>query len=127
MKARSMQDHIPSEAAAALGGLAAKLLPAGIGATLVVLVDPPADKKELFARFFIGLAMSGMFTELTIDLLRNLSWFSALTVGNVWHVVAVAGVWGGIGWFVVGGLVMWLKKLRADPVATIAEAKKDLT
>lgn len=101
-----------------------KLLPAGLGAALVVLVDPPEDKKELFARFFIGLAMSGMFTEVSIDVLHGFNWFATLTVHNVWHVVAVAGVWGGIGWFVVGGLTMWLKKFRADPIPTIAETKE---
>ena len=32
------------------GGLMAKLLPAGIGAAIMVLVDPPQSKRELFFR-----------------------------------------------------------------------------
>jgi len=110
----------------AASGLLAKLLPAAFGAWLMLMVDPPEDRKELFTRVFVGLGMSGLFTEATIDVLHGLSWFAAIDPRNIWHVVAVAGVWGAVGWFVVGALVMWLKKLRNDPVAAIGEAKKVL-
>lgn len=110
-------------ASAAAGGLLAKLLPAGIGAGLMVLVDPPATKRELFVRLFAGLAMSFLLTGATIDGVRTIGWFSWLERGNLEHVVAVAGLWGALGWFVIGGLAMWGKKLRADPAAAIKELR----
>jgi hypothetical protein len=104
--------------------IVAKLLPAGLGAWIMTRVDPPEDKKEEFTRFFVGLGMSGLFTEVTIDVLHNnFKWAEALDVHNIWHIVAVAGAWGAVGWFVVGALVMQLKKMRSDPVGAMKDIK----
>lgn len=109
---------------AGAGILLAKLLPAGAGALLMVLVDPPENKRELFTRLFVGLVMSMMFTGTTIDGLHSLSWFSFLDRHSVEHVCAIAGLWGALGWFVIGGMSMWARKFKGDPSGAIADAKK---
>lgn len=115
----------PTSSAAAAGGLLAKLLPAGLGAAIMILVDPPQNKRELFARLFVGLGMSFLLTPFTIDFLHsNVGLFNVLDYHNVQHVCAVAGAWGAVGWFIVGAAAMWLKKFRADPMAAIEDAKK---
>lgn len=110
---------------AAASGLLAKLLPAGLGAAIMILVDPPQNKRELFARLFVGLGLSFLLTRITMDFLHgNFSIFTVLDPRNVEHVCAVGGLWGAAGWFVVGGAAMWLKKFRADPMAAIEDAKR---
>lgn len=112
----------PSSAFA--GGLLAKLLPAGIGAAIMVAVHPPQDKKELFARIFVAFACSYLFYGFTFDLLHSLSWFSFLNKTNEDHAFAVRGLLGACGWFFMGGFSMLLQKFRADPVGTVKEVKE---
>jgi hypothetical protein len=108
----------------AAAGLLAKLLPAGIGAGLMVLVDPPQSKRELFLRLFAGMGCSFLFTGTVLDLLHSFALFAFLDKANHDHRMAVAGALGAVGWFVLGAAAMLLKKFRADPVATVEEVKK---
>jgi hypothetical protein len=41
---------------AAAGGLLAKLLPAGLGAALMIAVDTPKTRREWFLRIFVAFA-----------------------------------------------------------------------
>lgn len=132
MKAAKMQEQLSNTDAAwlapILGWLAAlltKLLPAGLGAAIVVLVDPPATKRDLFARFFCAFVASVFLGDFALDLLRaNVGWLSFLDPGKRTHAAAIDFIMGAVGWFLFGGAVMWLKKLRAEPAAAIEEAKR---
>lgn len=112
----------PTSSAGA-GLLLVKLLPAGVGAALMVAVDPPKNKRELFARLFAAFASSYLFGDTIFDLLHSLSLFSFLDHGVRAHAVAVDGVVGALGWFVLGGVSMMAKRFRTDPVATAKELK----
>lgn len=113
-------------ASAVAGGLLAKLLPAGIGAALMVAVDPPDSKTELFARVFVAFAASYLFGDAMFDFLQSFSLFSFMDHAKRAHSVAVDGIVGAMGWFVLGGASMMLKKFRNDPVKTVEDAKKVL-
>lgn len=121
---RMQELKLSPEAAGWLGTILYKFLPAGVGAFLMVAVHLPQTKRELFARVFVALAGSLLFTDVLFDFLHSLSWFSFLDDSKKSHVAAVAGLIGACGWFVLGGVSMWLKKFRADPVAAVEEAKK---
>lgn len=106
-----------------VGVLLAKFLPAGIGAALMVAVDPPKDKRELFARLFVAFAASYLFGDVVFDFLRTVGWFSFLDHAKRAHVVAVDGLVGAAGWSVLGGGSMLLKKFRTDPAGTVRELR----
>lgn len=110
--------------AGAAGAILAKLLPAGIGAALMVAVDPPKDKRELFVRLFVAFAFSYLFGDVLFDFLRSLDTFAFLSPAKRSHTTAVDGLAGAIGWSVLGAGSMWLKKFRADPVAAVEDAKR---
>lgn len=113
----------PTSSAVA-GGLLAKLLPAGIGAAIMVCVDPPQCKRELFARVFVALACAYLFGDTVLDLLHSFSLFAFLDAGKRAHQVAIDGLTGGLGWSFMGGVSMWMRKFRANPIEAIDEAKK---
>lgn len=113
-------------ATAGAAGILAKLLPAGIGAALMVAVDPPADKRELFARLFVAFAFSYLFGDVAFDFAKSFALFAFLDASKRMHNVAVDGFMGAVGWSVLGGVSMWLKKFRANPVQAVEEAKKVL-
>lgn len=116
-----------SAAAAAAGGLLAKLLPAGIGAAIMVAVHPPQNKRELFARLFVAFACSYLFYGFTFDLLHSFGFFAFLDKANEDHAFAVRGLLGACGWFFMGGTSMLMQKFRTDPLGTMDEVKKELT
>lgn len=119
-----MQDLSNTDAAGWIAALLYKLLPGGLGAAVMICVDPPKGKRELFARLFVAFVFSAMLGDVAFDFLHSLSWFSFLDAGRRAHTVPVDFIVGGLGWFVIGGVSMWLKKFRADPVAAVEEAKK---
>lgn len=93
-----------------------KFLPAGLGAAIAIMVDPPQSKRDLFARFFAAFVMSAMFGELAMELLRaNVAWLSFLDPTKRSHAAAVDFIIGAFGWFVVGGLVMLATRWRNNP------------
>lgn len=108
------------------GGLLAKLLPAGIGAAIMIAVDMPATKREWFARIFVAFAFSYAFYGLAFDFTKSIPWFSFLDKNNEDHQFAIRALLGATGWFVMGGAAMVLKKFRKDPVAAVADVKKSI-
>lgn len=125
MKATNMQDHISPEAAgwiAAAMPTLAKLVPAGLGALIMVAIDPPQSRRELFARLAAAGACSMFLGDIALDALH--SWFAFIDPTKHTHHAAVSFLVGACGWFVLGGLAVVLKKLRADPIATIQEGKE---
>lgn len=99
----------------AAGALIWKLLPAGIGAAIMIAVDPPGSKKELFARAFVAFAMSYLFGDVAFEAAKGLSWLAFLDASKPAHWNAVAGVVGAAGWFVAGGASVTLKRFRRSP------------
>lgn len=112
----------PTSSAGA-GVLLAKLLPAGIGAALMIAVDTPQTKREWFVRIFVAFACSFTFYGFTFDLLKSLSWFAFLDRANEDHQFAIRALLGACGWFLLGGAAMVLKRFRADPAAAVRELR----
>lgn len=117
------EQHYP-EAAGISAALLAKFLPAGLGALVMVAVDLPKTKRELFARLFVAFVVSLMLGDVAFDFLHTFSWFSFLDATKRSHTSAVDFIMGGVGWFVMGGTSMWLRKFRVDPAGAVAEAKE---
>jgi hypothetical protein len=97
----------------ALGALLYKFLPASLGAAIMVAVDPPATKRELFARAFVAFAASYLFGDIAFEI--AMGYFTWLNPFKPAHLNAVAGVVGAAGWFVAGASNQWLKKYRIKP------------
>jgi hypothetical protein len=106
-----------------LSALLTKLLPAGIGAAIMIAVDMPSSKRELFLRVFVAMACSIVFGEALFDYLDSTDWFAFLDPLKHMHHAAVNAVLGGAGWFVMGGAAMMLKRFRADPAAAVQAIK----
>lgn len=119
-----MQDLSNTETAGWIAALLYKLLPAGIGAGIMIAVQLPETKREWFLRIFVALACSALLCDFVFDMLHSFSLFAFLDDSKKSHVSAVAGLVGALSWFVMGGVGMWLKKFRADPVAAVEEAKR---
>jgi hypothetical protein len=106
------------------GGMAvilAKFFPAAVGAALMIAVDPPKTKRDLFARAFVAFAASYLFGDLLFDFLHTFSMFAFLENGKRSHQTAVDGFVGAVGWFVAGGLAVMLKRFRTRPLETMDE------
>lgn len=122
-----MHDHLPSpEAAGWFAALCYKLLPAGLGAAIMIAVDTPRTKGELFARVFVAFSCTYLIGDLVFDLLRTFSFFAFLDSQKRAHTVAVDGLVGAFGWFVLGGIAMWLRRFRSKPLQAIKDAKQAL-
>jgi hypothetical protein len=120
-----MQDlHQSPEAAGWVAALLYKLLPGGLGAAVMICVDPPESKRELFARLFVAFACSLVLGDVVFDLAHSFTLFAFLDATKRAHTVAVDFIVGGVGWFVIGGAAMLLKRWKADPVAAAEAAKK---
>jgi hypothetical protein len=86
------------------GGIApAKLAPAGIGAAIMVLVDPPANKRELFLRVFVAFAASYLLGDVVFDMLHSTAAFAFLDHAKRAHTVAIDGLVGALGLVVLRG------------------------
>jgi hypothetical protein len=111
-----MQDLQSPESASWIAALLYKLLPGGLGAAVMICVDPPESKRELFARMFVAFACSVVLGEAVFDFAHSFALFAFLDAAKRSHTVAVDFIVGGIGWAAIGGSAMLLKKWRANPV-----------
>jgi hypothetical protein len=98
-----------------------KLLPAGLGAAIMVAVDPPRTRSETLARAFVAFAFSHLFGDVAAALAAAyVPHFDAASAG---HVRALNGALGALGWFVCGGVAVIAKRFRRDPVKTVRNLK----
>jgi hypothetical protein len=100
-----------------------KFVPAPLGAVVMIAVDMPKTRSELFWRLVVSFVFSVMLGEAVFDFLDSFALLAFLDSAKRSHVAAVDFLVGGSGWFVLGAGAMWLRKLRADPMAAIADAK----
>lgn len=104
-------------ASSAAAGIAlAKLLPAGLGAALMVAVDMPKTRGELFARFFVAFACSHLFGDVVLNILQQ--WVPHLT-GR-----AVDGGLGALGYFLAGGVAVLAKRFKRQPLVTADKIRR---
>lgn len=113
-------------ASGAAGGiLLAKFLPAGLGAAIMVAVDMPKTRGELFARVFVAFSFSYLFGELAVSAIAAApligDWFSPARAG---HVRAVDGLLGAFGWFAAGGVSVLAKRFKRRPLHTVREVRE---
>ena len=101
---------------AAAGFALAKLFPAGIGAALMVAVDMPRTRGELFARFFVAFACSHLFGDVALAILQQ--WAPMLTAR------AVDGAMGALGYFLAGGVSVLAKRFRRQPLKTAGQLRR---
>lgn len=114
-----------SEPASGAGAaLLAKLWPAGLGALIVIAVDPPNNRRELFLRVFVAFACSYLFGDVVFDFLRTTGAGAFLDASKRGHATAVDGFVGAVGWFFVGAASVWLRKFKRKPLETISETKQ---
>jgi hypothetical protein len=113
-----------SETGGAMAIVLTKFLPPAIGAAIMVAVDIPKTKRELFTRLLVAFACSYLFGEAVFDFLDSTSWFSFLDHAKRAHNTAVDGIVGGLGYSAASGLAMWLQKFRAQPIEALQDAKK---
>lgn len=119
-----MSDPLQSpDAAGWCAALLYKLLPGGLGALVMVCVDPPTNKRELFARLLVAFIVSYYLGDVAFDALRSFAWLSFLDPTKRAHTVGVDFIVGGAGWFLVGAAAMALKRLKGDPIGTVKELK----
>lgn len=117
-----MQEQIQTpEAAGWLSAVAAKFLPAVLGATIMVLVDMPRTKREAFARFFVALAASYLWGDMAFDAMRSTAAFAWVQPR---HLAGVYGIVGACGYFVAGGAAMLLRGFKRSPMEWLAGAWK---
>lgn len=101
-----------------------KFAPAPLGALVMIAVDMPKTRTELFWRLVVSFIASVMLGEAVFDFLHSLSWFTFLDSAKRSHVAAVDFIVGGSGWFLLGGAAMLLRRFRGDPLATVQDVKK---
>lgn len=124
MKVAKMQDHLNPDTASWLAAVLYKFLPAGLGAFIMILVEPPKTRRELFWRLVAAFICSAVFGELAMDWLHSLSWFAFLDPLKRSHQAAIDFIVGGSGWFLLGGAGVMLRKWRGDPLAAIDSVKR---
>jgi hypothetical protein len=105
-------------------GAVVKLMPAALGALLMILVDMPKTKREYFIRFAAAFIVSIMFGRVLFDFLDSFAWLSFLDRSVDEHRDAVSGLAGALGYFFLGGLVQLANRFRIDPLKTISEVKE---
>lgn len=114
------------EAASWIAAAAYKFLPAALGAAIMIVIEPPKTRGELFWRLVAAFICSAIFGELTMDFLKSVQWFAFLDPAKRSHQAAVDFIVGGSGWFLLGGGGVLLRRFKADPAAAAEEAKKAL-
>jgi hypothetical protein len=111
------------EAASWIVAVLYKFLPAALGAALMIVIEPPKTRKELFWRLVAAFICSAMFGELAMDWLHSVSWFAFLDPFKRSHQAAIDFIVGGSGWFILGGGGVMLRRFKGDPVTTVKDAK----
>lgn len=124
MKVFPMQDQINPEAAGWLAALLYKFLPASLGAALMIVIEPPKTRKELFWRLVAAFVCSAIFGEFAMDLLKSFSLFVFLDPLKRSHQAAIDFIVGGSGWFLLGGGGVLLRRFKGDPLPVIEDIKK---
>ena len=111
-----MQEQLGStQELSGLALLLAKLMPAGLGAALIIAVDTPKTLRELFARVFVAFACSYLFGETLFDFLDSTTMFAWLDSTKRAHNTAIDGLVGAFAWFIVGGLTGIARRFRRQP------------
>jgi hypothetical protein len=113
-----------TEAAGWLAAVLYKFLPAGLGALLMVAVEPPKTRKELFWRLVAAFVCSAMLGEFVMDFLDSLAWLSFLDPTKRSHQAAVDFIVGGSGWFLLGGAGVLLRRFKRAPLDTAKAVKE---
>lgn len=124
MRAMKMQDLPSSEAVGWLAALVYKFLPAALGAAIMIVIEPPKTRRELFWRLVAAFICSAMLGQVAFDFLHSLSWFAFLDASKRPHTAAVDFIVGGGGWFLLGGVGVILRKARTDPIGAVDDVKK---
>lgn len=108
---------------AAVGVGLLKLLPAGLGAAIMVAVDPPRNRREMFARAFVALAMSYLFSDAAAAYVASVApaWFDVVK-----HRTALDGLIGAFGWFVAGGAAVMAARFKRRPLETVRDVRDTL-
>lgn len=110
-------DLMSEPASSAAAGIAlSKLLPAGLGAALMVAVDMPKTRGELFARFFVAFACSHLFGDVALAILQQ--WLPMVTAR------AVDGSLGALGYFLAGGVSVLAKRFKRQPLQTASKIRR---
>jgi hypothetical protein len=111
-----------ADAGASVGlGLLLKMLPAGLGAAIMVAVDPPKTRGEMLARAFVAFAFSHLFGDVAAAICANyVPGFNAAAPG---HIRALDGALGALGWFLCGGVAVVAKRFRRDPFRTVRDLR----
>lgn len=122
MKMQELQQS--PEAASWFAAILYKFLPATLGAALMIVIEPPKTRKELFWRLVAAFICSAIFGEVVMDALKSFSFFAFLDPAKRSHQAAVDFVVGGGGWFILGGGGVLLRKFKGDPAAAAEDAKK---
>jgi hypothetical protein len=94
-----------------------KILPSGIGAAIMVAVDPPRTRRELFGRALVAFACSHLFSEFAGDLLH--SYWAMFDPSKPAHDRALGGAIGALGWFLAGGVSVMAKRFKRNPLETV--------
>lgn len=126
-----MQEHLNSPDAgwiasvlpSWLTAILMKFLPPGLGAGIMIMVDPPKSKRDLFALAFVAYASSYLFGGALFDFLQTTAWFSFLDDAKRAHHTAVDGVIGAFGWFIAGGIAKVLKSFKKNPLKTVKDVR----
>lgn len=123
MKAPSMQDLSNHETAGWLAAVLYKFAPGALGAFVMVMVDVPKTRRDLFIRLFVAFVASVLLGDVVFDGLHSLAWLSFLDVQKPSHVAAVNFLTGSFGWFVIGGGMMFAKRWKENPTVPGVEQK----
>lgn len=113
MKMQELQQS--PEAAGWITALLYKFLPASLGAVIMIVIEPPKTRRELFWRLIAAFVCSAIFGELVMDWLHSLSFMSFLDPSKRSHQSGVDFIVGGSGWFILGGGGVLLRRFKEEP------------
>lgn len=111
-----MGHQMTEPASSAAAGLAfSKLLPAGLGAAIMVAVDMPKTRGEFFARFFVAFAVCHLFGDFFLAVVQN--WVPQASAR------VVDGSLGALGYFMAGGVSVLAKRFKKRPLETAGKIR----
>jgi hypothetical protein len=119
-----MQEQLSPESAGWLAAAIYKFLPATLGAAIMIVIEPPKTRQELFWRLVAAFICSAIFGEFVMDALKSFSMFAFLDPAKRSHQAAVDFIVGGSGWFLLGGGGVLLRRFRGDPAGAAEDAKR---
>lgn len=107
--------HQSPEAGSWLAAILYKFAPGALGALVMILVDTPKTKRDLFTRALVAFICSVLFGEPLFDWLSTFSVFAFLNPFKGSHIAAVYFLPGCFGWFIIGGAVTLATRWRDNP------------